>query len=629
MEAFQRHAEALTGASSGPEVLSELLLLKRVGRALFMAKAEKLQQSKSKCDEIDAHLLTLQNLLYEKEVLERSLKACRDFETSEVARLEMEEGETILEHISSKGPDEDEDAHRRNLQRLQDEQGERQRLFARIEALQEELKAEEERVSSTRQFLDTLPDRLQQIERASLPLQETLGLPLSATRAEHELAQSLPDNLYLLFRQLSALQKAATFRADAATADDDAREWRFKGAQLRLSIDRAAAAADAEPEGRRRGKRRRVAAEEGAVPNEMEQEMDQETSKMDGQRCAVRLQVAMQEPKCAVSLVFVNGAFAPRASVRVEGWEGSGAGLLMNVFAGDVGEESGGGECTFSWVEKLCGMRSLPAARRAFEAGAPDAAQDILARVLLRIRARRRLEEMLGRLERKAFPLPLHPRTHDHHIFPKEERSRYTLAHWQEVQDRPDPFAWSTGEEGGGGTPNGTSAPNGGTSAADPEASPANLVDPADPRDAPGRPGAGPRAPGALRREPWETRGARYFRASVKRDSSAVDVLVEVSSEYPLRPARFLLQSRSVGDAAAFDQDLKAVEVEVNVHYAELLPRVDGADDVADYLLCHQLRRLQVCLDAIMDGKALQADRRGRSRRMALIYRGTKGFEFR
>lgn len=90
--------------------------------------------------------------------------------------------------------------------------------------------------------------------------------------------------------------------------------------------------------------------------------------------------------------------------------------------------------------------------------------------------------------------------------------------------------------------------------------------------------------------------GCKYYEASFKNDKVKLNSFVEISPEYPVRPPRFLFQARTptTSGTAEFNTLLKDAEIEVNAYYKELIP--NGSED---WLLSHQLRKVQLCMDII------------------------------
>lgn len=113
--------------------------------------------------------------------------------------------------------------------------------------------------------------------------------------------------------------------------------------------------------------------------------------------------------------------------------------------------------------------------------------------------------------------------------------------------------------------------------------------------------------------------GCRYFSALFRHDDAGLRALVEISTEYPTRPPRFCFQNRSGNDSTTkFDQQLKGIEIEVNAYASELVP--GGSEN---WMLMHQLRKVQLCFDQMMKSGADETlsfgrSRRGKDRRQAI-----------
>ena len=169
--------------------------------------------------------------------------------------------------------------------------------------------------------------------------------------------------------------------------------------------------------------------------------------------------------------------------------------------------------------------------------------------------------------------------------------------------------------------------------------------------------------------EEWWTRGAEHFQITFSRGSVVLEAWVEVTVEYPLRPPRFKLflpkglpDITSTSAAASggalvkatanaevlaqvasgergnmFVNDLNDIEIEVNNHFP--CPLSEFADQEASfqlskstdeaacsqYLLSYQLRKLQTCLDLLVEARKNQSVRflealRGPDRRKPFVF---------
>ncbi|CAM9628417.1 unnamed protein product, partial [Sphacelaria rigidula] len=126
-------------------------------------------------------------------------------------------------------------------------------------------------------------------------------------------------------------------------------------------------------------------------------------------------------------------------------------------------------------------------------------------------------------------------------------------------------------------------------------------------------------------RDEWERYGARYFRGVVKmkrelKKESDVEMLVEVSMEYPVRTSRVsltMMKAKAAPPEDAGSHDLCAIANEVNAHCDTLL-----TEDVLywDHLLSHQIILVMSCLATpSVDGFTGRL-RRGRMRRKPVLF---------
>ena len=67
------------------------------------------------------------------------------------------------------------------------------RLYQQQESLEKKIATEEAVIKQNDEKLDGLQPALDSLQKATLPLQEMLGLPLDRTKEEESLAQLLPE----------------------------------------------------------------------------------------------------------------------------------------------------------------------------------------------------------------------------------------------------------------------------------------------------------------------------------------------------------------------------------------------------------------------------------------------------
>ena len=94
------------------------------------------------------------------------------------------------------------------------------------------------------------------------------------------------------------------------------------------------------------------------------------------------------------------------------------------------------------------------------------------------------------------------------------------------------------------------------------------------------------------------TCGRRVFNANFARDNVQLAASISIGAGYPIDPPHFRVKfAKAPKGLVGVDNNLRAMEAEVNVHYGELL----GAGSAL--LLQHQVRRLQMCFDLYMESE--------------------------
>ncbi|KAH7294866.1 hypothetical protein KP509_27G022600 [Ceratopteris richardii] len=94
------------------------------------------------------------------------------------------------------------------LERLNFELYQRKELCKQQELLEARKKMLQESIAARRKFLSSLPSHLKTLKKASLPVQQQLGILHTKRMKQHHLADLLPPPLYILYTQLSALKEA-------------------------------------------------------------------------------------------------------------------------------------------------------------------------------------------------------------------------------------------------------------------------------------------------------------------------------------------------------------------------------------------------------------------------------------
>ncbi|PFX14375.1 THO complex subunit 5-like [Stylophora pistillata] len=100
------------------------------------------------------------------------------------------------------------DSHKLMLARLDWELEQRKRLAVQKEQFLKKRETLLKEIHTKKEFLDSLQPRLENILKATQPVQEYMNMPLDAQRAQHETARYLPQALYILYVQASAYNEA-------------------------------------------------------------------------------------------------------------------------------------------------------------------------------------------------------------------------------------------------------------------------------------------------------------------------------------------------------------------------------------------------------------------------------------
>ncbi|GBG29054.1 THO complex subunit 5-like [Hondaea fermentalgiana] len=189
-----------------------IMELKRRSREAFCAAAGLLEQLDAAKKSAEDRQLSLQNLLYEKAYLRREIERCRKFELTENAKIDLvsradfeaSASESLLKDIRSLPEGSQEQAHKVSLCRLSHELQLRRDLQNRLRTLRESVQSVKETTSDRLAFLDELPRKMQDIVKATKPVQEHFGDRVIDRLARHELCRELPEPLYMIYCQLEA-----------------------------------------------------------------------------------------------------------------------------------------------------------------------------------------------------------------------------------------------------------------------------------------------------------------------------------------------------------------------------------------------------------------------------------------
>jgi len=220
------------GDGGAAEVRSCFFELKLMHRQLF----EKVQLLESEERSLAQRREKFQSkrsaLECERMLLQRQIDAAKTFQTPFLEQLAKQQDReaALLAAINDKGVLNDPVQREPIVRQLHEEMNARARLEQTLKNQKEELKVVSEQLSAKRKFLKSLPDHLQAMERASLPVQKLVHANIPSTAAtigseryeRLQKARSLPPCLYTVFQQLQhwidqRYQKTNAPNAAAAT----------------------------------------------------------------------------------------------------------------------------------------------------------------------------------------------------------------------------------------------------------------------------------------------------------------------------------------------------------------------------------------------------------------------------
>jgi THO complex subunit 5 len=148
--------------------------------------------------------------MYEKSHYLKAIKACKDFK-SKYPDIELVPEEDFFRDAPAniKEPTLSNDAAQDlMLKRLNFELFQRKELCKLNEKLEIHKKGLQEIIATRKKFLSSLPSHLKSLKKASLPVQNQLGLMHTKKLKQHHSAELLPPPLYVVYSQFSAQKEA-------------------------------------------------------------------------------------------------------------------------------------------------------------------------------------------------------------------------------------------------------------------------------------------------------------------------------------------------------------------------------------------------------------------------------------
>lgn len=199
------------------------LALKQLNRVAQIRCKEVKEETLEAKQKLDGYNLTLDNLQYEINHLNKEITKCVEFKSRhddvslvpiakfyEEAPIEISKPETTRNNN-----------HSQTLARLDWELEQRKRLSGKLNALEDVKSDIAKRTSEKKDKLNSLVPCLDNLLKMSLPLQEALDLPMDKTRKLQELSALLPRPLFVLFIQSKAYQEACDLSMEVVIEGDE------------------------------------------------------------------------------------------------------------------------------------------------------------------------------------------------------------------------------------------------------------------------------------------------------------------------------------------------------------------------------------------------------------------------
>ncbi|BFG18387.1 hypothetical protein CerSpe_046610 [Prunus speciosa] len=196
------------------ELVTQMFLnfvtLRQANRSILLDEDRVKAETESAKAPVDLTTLQLHNLMYEKSHYVKAIKACKDFK-SKYPDIELVPEEEFFHdapgHI--KAPTLSNDvAHDLMMKRLNFELFQRKELCKLHQKLEIHKKGLLETIANRKKFLSSLPSHLKSLKKASLPVQNQLGLQHTKKLKQHHSAELLPPPLYVVYSQFMAQKEA-------------------------------------------------------------------------------------------------------------------------------------------------------------------------------------------------------------------------------------------------------------------------------------------------------------------------------------------------------------------------------------------------------------------------------------
>ncbi|CRL03450.1 CLUMA_CG016281, isoform A [Clunio marinus] len=203
--------------SKNTEEAKKKIVEKRIQGSLIIVKLKKLNRldkirlanrrellAKEKLN-VDSNRLKLQNLIYEADHLKKEINKCISFksEDEDIKLVSMEEFLKIAPE-ESRTPEILEDKHALRMARLEFELQQRKEYAKQCKELEKEKEEVAEKIVALKDNLDSLLPNLQNVCKATRPIQKILNMPFEIEWEIQKIVRLLPQPLYMAYTKLLA-----------------------------------------------------------------------------------------------------------------------------------------------------------------------------------------------------------------------------------------------------------------------------------------------------------------------------------------------------------------------------------------------------------------------------------------
>ncbi|KAK9271227.1 hypothetical protein L1049_026817 [Liquidambar formosana] len=329
------------------QMFLNFVLLRQANRSILLEEDSVKAETERAKAPVDFTTLQLHNLMYEKSHYVKAIKACKDFK-SKYPDIEL----VPEEEFFSDAPEEikgkvmsDDSAHNLMLRRLNYELFQRKELCKLHEKLEQHKKSLLETIANRKKFLSSLPSHLKSLKKASLPVQNQLGVMHTKKLKQHHSAELLPPPLYVIYSQFLAQKDAFGENIDleivgsVKDAQAFARQQANKDTGISTNVESSRLeddAPDEEDDGQRRRKRPKKVPSKDSI---------EQAGVYQVHPLKIILHVyddEVSDPK-STKLISLKFEYLLKLNVVCVGIEGSHEGLenniLCNLFPDDTGLE--------------------------------------------------------------------------------------------------------------------------------------------------------------------------------------------------------------------------------------------------------------------------------------------------